>query len=683
MRRTLRPLLAPLLALPLLPAMCAAAEPPPSAEAFFTRPHVMSAQLSPSGAYVALTTSRGSRRVDLAVIALKPSIRAARLVHDERSDVGRFFWVGDDKLVYTLADYDTAWGDDRSLGSGLYAVDLAGHRRQLITRSHLPDEKRLASDVKTLNAHYMLLKVPEGQPSVAKDEVVIGKIITWADKHITSIRPQWLNIRDGTTREMALGPNPPKALRWWFDSKGEARMAASGDSERTSYYWRAPGQDEWQLMFDPDQKRPYRPVAVDDVGQLYAVHDIGPRGERALFRLDMQTLALPAEPLLQAPGFDVNAGLIAGEPGQAPLGLRNESEVETTEWFDPGMKAFQAEVDARFPGHINQISCRRCGRPDMVALVYSYADRDPGSYWVFDAAAKDWQNVANRLDTVDPARMAHVRMDRIKARDGEDLPVWLTLPAGWIQGAPPAPAVVLVHGGPWVRNGHWQWQPQEQFLAARGYLVISPEFRGSAGYGYKHLRAGDRQWGQAMQDDVADALRWAQAQGLAAKEACIIGGSYGGYSTLMGLVRDPELYRCGVAWAAVADLFLYMQGDWSTSDDISDEGRRTTVVHRVGDPVKDAEMLRSVSPLVQAARIKAPLLLVYGGEDRRVPVEHGTRLRAAMTAAGNPPEWKEFRDEVHGFTTYEHQAEFAQELERFLARHLPVPAAAAKAASAP
>ncbi|MBV8503181.1 MAG: S9 family peptidase [Paucibacter sp.] len=653
---------------------------PPGADTYFSRNQILRAELSPSGRFVAVTTSYGSPRVDLAVFALKPELRAARLVHEQWDDVADFQWSGDDKILFTLGDMDTARGSREAKAPGLFAVDLAGHRRQLIARRFMADEIRLMGNIKTLNPNYRLLWVPAQHPGGDASEVVIGQALTFSDKRVTSVRPQWLNVRDGTTHEMKLGVNPPDALSWWFDSKGEPRLAVTVTGPSPAYYWRAPGQDEWRPLFEEGEDRTFLPVGFDDAGQLYAAKRDGPRRERALWRVDMQTLALDKEPLLRAPGFDVNASMIRGEPGQPVLGVRYEADLVTTQWFDPAMQAFQREVDARFPGHVNSISCRRCGQPDMVALVRSFADRDPGSFWVFDATSKAWQLIGRRKDSLDAAHMARVTMDRIKARDGEDLPVWLTLPVGWVRGGPPAPAVVMVHGGPWVREGSWSWHPLEQFLASRGYLIISPEFRGSDGYGAQHLNAGNKQWGRSMQDDVADALLWAQGKGLASKDACIAGGSYGGYSTLMGLVRDPQLYRCGAAWAAVADLSLFLQGDWTTSDDIPHLARSGVYRRRVGNPLADAEMLAAVSPVQQAARIKAPLLLVYGQEDVRVPMDHGQRLRKAMIAAGNPPEWKVFKDDVHGFTSIENQVEFAQTLEAFLARHLKPAGSASPAA---
>jgi dipeptidyl aminopeptidase/acylaminoacyl peptidase len=348
-------------------------------------------------------------------------------------------------------------------------------------------------------------------------------------------------------------------------------------------------------------------------------------------------------------------------------------DAETTVWFDAGMKRLQDAVDDRFPGRVNRISCQRCTQPDDPVLVQSSSDREPGQLWVYRAKPSEgtpqWQAVARLMPRIDPRQMASVDFQRIKARDGRDLPVWLTVPQGASAGKP-MPAVVLVHGGPWIRKGYWVWDPMAQFLASRGYLVIEPEFRGSWGYGGEHYRAGWKQWGQAMQDDVADALRWAQQTGLASGRACIAGASYGGYSTLMGLARHPELYRCGVAWAAVTDLELFVSGSWRVEDDISTVGRRHTMPELVGDAQKDAALIAANSPVLLADRIKAPLLLAFGESDLRVPLAHGERMRAALVKSGHSPEWVTYQGEGHGWHLLKNKVDFAQRMERFLARHL-------------
>ncbi len=173
-----------------------------------------------------------------------------------------------------------------------------------------------------------------------------------------------------------------------------------------------------------------------------------------------------------------------------------------------------------------------------------------------------------------------------------------------------------------------------------------------------------------MQDDVADAVLWAQAQGLADQRVCIAGASYGGYATLMGLVRHPELYRCGVAWVAVTDLFLFLEGAFWIDDDINGTGRRFTLPEMVGDAKADAEMLTAVSPVAQATRIRAPVLLAFGETDQRVPLAHGKRMREALRKAGQEPQWVSYPNEGHSWRLPENKADFARRMEKFLALHL-------------
>lgn len=262
--------------------------------------------------------------------------------------------------------------------------------------------------------------------------------------------------------------------------------------------------------------------------------------------------------------------------------------------------------------------------------------------------------------------MANSELYRTKARDGAELPVWITKVEG--QAAAPRPAVVLVHGGPWERATSWHWDPEAQFLATRGYVVIEPEFRGSAGYGDRHHRAGWKQWGQRMQDDVTDALKFAVDKGwVDPKRVCIAGGSYGGYSALMGLAKDPGLYQCAVAWAAVSDPRMMYTVHWS---DISDRNKSFTMPEMMGDLEKDADMLKANAPIELASRIKAPVMLAHGLLDRRIPIVYSEKLREALIEAGNKPEWVVYDAEGHGWRRPATRIDFWQRVERFLGKHL-------------
>jgi dipeptidyl aminopeptidase/acylaminoacyl peptidase len=222
-----------------------------------------------------------------------------------------------------------------------------------------------------------------------------------------------------------------------------------------------------------------------------------------------------------------------------------------------------------------------------------------------------------------------------------------------------------------MRGEAWGWDPEGQFLASRGYAVLEPEFRGSRGYGFKLFSAGLKQWGLKMQDDIADSVKWAVDKGIADPErVCIMGGSYGGYATLMGLVNDPGLYRCGVASAAVTDISLLYDSSMAVLSDTSPDYKAYGMPELVGDREKDAAQFEATSPLKQAARIKRPLLLAHGTDDVRVPFPHYIKMRSALQEAKANAEFVEYAGEGHAWSTLKTRLDFWGRVEKFLDKNI-------------
>ncbi|WP_457356015.1 alpha/beta hydrolase family protein [Roseateles sp. P5_D6] len=647
----------------LLLFVSAARAAPPPAEVFFGDPDIGEIALSPSGKRLAITTAKGAKRVGLVVLELAPGGKLTRAVQFGKEDVTQVHWVNDDRLVFSLTDLS----GENWRPPGLFAVNADGTGlRKLIERDNRFGINKGEPDYSLLDWSHSLRLVPEPRPGEPNEEV----LVTSYSRRTQALL--WLNTRTGMTRDVAVQAPADNIQQWLVDASGAPRAAVSFTNDRLQAYWLKPGSTQWEQLYDTTVlKQPFRLHDVDSKGTLYVTHVPKGSPQGVLARYDVQTKAPAQAAIVATPGFDFAGHLIT--EGGTVLGVRALVDSEATVWLDERMAKFQQQADKRLPGFINRISCLRCGQQDMVAIIKSYGDHDPGKVWLYLGKPPDgephWRSIGRVREAVAPEQMATMDFKTIKACDGRELPVWITR-ADDAKG--PRPAVVLVHGGPWVRGHVWEWDKWGQFLASRGYVVIEPEFRGSAGYGEEHLRAGFKQWGQAMQDDVTDALRWAQKEGLASEKACIIGASYGGYSTLMGLARDPDLYRCGVAWVAVTDLELMVQGSWWVSDD-SSIARKLTLPEMVGDPKQDAAMLAANSPVKLASRIKAPVLLAYGEADLRVPIVHGKRMRDALKAAGNPPEWVSYPEEGHGFGKPENRLDFARRVETFLAKQLDQP----------
>jgi dipeptidyl aminopeptidase/acylaminoacyl peptidase len=651
-----------LVALLCLGSTSASAQSPIPLLTFFANDDIGAARLSPSGRYLALTVPAASGRTVLVVVTLDSDKPPVVVASGGRADIHSFEWVSDERLVYNLIDLK-APGSDQGFGPGMFSVKRdASEARQLIRVrwDAFTTGTNIASSL--LEPNHRLLAVPRN----GGNDVIVGQYQFDNLGNLLSITPKRLDVATG--RALPASPGyPAGAVDWVFDRTGEPRVVQTTGGGITEVFWRDVAANTWRSLYKaPSLESAWRPLAVDASDQLYVVAG-SPDSTSVLKRFDFKAGRPEDVALVSTPGFDADAELIFESGKEKRLvGVRVDTDAETTVWLDPESKKLQALVDERFPGGVNRISCSDC-LGDGALLVESFSDRDPGTYSVYRPSTRTWTTIGNARRAVDPRQMAVLDLHRIKARDGLDLPVWVTTPPG--KPAAPRPAVVLVHGGPWLRGTEWRWNADAQFLASRGYVVIEPEFRGSTGFGRRHFRAGFKNWGTTMQDDVADAVGWAADKGLIdGKRVCIAGGSYGGYATLMGAIRYPDLYRCGVAWVAVTDPRLLFEETWA--NDTSRESQRYSMPTLIGDPVKDAQMLKAATPVERANEIKIPILMAFGIEDRRVPLEHGKRMRAAMQAAGQQPEYVSYDGEGHGWLKVENRVDFWQRVEKFLAKNL-------------
>ncbi len=672
--------LAARLAVPLLVLGTAQAQsppqPPPSAvatpgaagsampaQAFFSRPQIESVRLSPSGRWLAISTAAGAARVGVVVLDLQSMKLLGVAARFSDADIDEVHWVNDESLVFSVQD-NLSGGADQRFWPGLFSVGRDGQGlRQLVGTDGSFITSNRSVGRPPLPVNHELLHVPGGNGN----EVIVGEYVSQGPGQGTVLYAKRLEVTSGRTKNLAYGV-PDHVRQWMFDAQGEPVLVFTRAAGRGAYHWRDASSGRWRVLAEFEAYRaPWTPRFVDGDGGLFVTVSGGTEGTSELRRFDFASGRPAPAAVVSTPGFDFSGGMVSESQGSRALGVRVTTDAETTVWFEPRLQALQKKADERLPGHVNRITCRRCLEDDITAVVYSWSDRDPGQYTIYTGSDQQWRKLGDTRTGIAPRLMGTTDFSRVRMRDGLETPVWVTHPAG--KADAPRPAVLLVHGGPWVRGRRWNWSPDAQFLASRGYVVIEPEFRGSTGYGQRLYRAGWRQWGQAMQDDLADALQWAVGKGWVDKDrVCIAGASYGGYATLMGLVRHPEAYRCGVAWVAVTDPRLMFQ--WAYVSDQSDDIRQHDYPTLIGDPVKDRPMLEAATPVLHAQRIKAPVMLAVGVADRRVPLEHGQRMRAALTEAGNPPLWLAYPDEGHGFFKTENRIDFMTRMEVFLAQHL-------------
>jgi dipeptidyl aminopeptidase/acylaminoacyl peptidase len=333
--------------------------------------------------------------------------------------------------------------------------------------------------------------------------------------------------------------------------------------------------------------------------------------------------------------------------------------------LEEGVAADLKRLHAMLPGDIS-VADRTLD--DSHWIVAAGAAETPTTYHLYERAKGEITELFATRPELKSYRLAPMQGKVIRARDGLELPSYLTLPAdAGSRPAAPLPMVLLVHGGPWARDGYG-FDANHQWLANRGWAVLAVNFRGSTGFGKAFVNAGDLEWGRRMHDDLVDAVDWAVREGIAdPARVAIMGASYGGYATLAGLAFTPEKFCCGVDIVGPSNLetlLATIPPYWAAFFE--------SLARRVGDPRTEAgtSLLKERSPLNSAGAIARPLLIGQGANDPRVKQAESDQIIAAMRAKGLPVTYVLYPEEGHGFAVPENRIAFFAIAEAFLAAHL-------------
>jgi Dipeptidyl aminopeptidases/acylaminoacyl-peptidases len=323
----------------------------------------------------------------------------------------------------------------------------------------------------------------------------------------------------------------------------------------------------------------------------------------------------------------------------------------------------RAALQKAFPGRrvdlISWVNDVTLGR----AFYKVYSDVNPPQYFLFDLQKKQAAYFGSAYPQLDEAVLHPMAEVNYKARDGLNIPAYLTLPVNAKKDKPKLPLVVYPHGGPWARD-FWGFDNYVQMFANEGYAVLQPQFRGSTGFGYDHEAAGYQQWGLGIQDDITDGVHWLIEQGIAdPARICIVGASFGGYAAAMGLAQTPDLYKCGISINGVMDLKLHYDGLGYYLFAGS--------FRELLNPRKD---IKDVSPYHLRKTIKAPLLLIAGEKDTVVDPKHSRNMYKQLKKQGNVVDYVELPKGEHWRTIESNEKIIMQNMQRFLRQYLAVPA---------
>lgn len=633
------------------PVSHAAAEPIPIAS-FFQESQFRDARLSPDGKNIAMIMKGANDRMVLAVLEVG-QLRPEIIANYEDKDVRSFHWINNERLVYDLTDLQ--YKDvQRFFGPGLYAVNKDRSKRlRLVTHQYTGARTKVVGNELPWDTYF--LDIAHGSTS---PDIFVTQSAGAGARDLYRLNTMTGNIE--------VTPRPGKVGRWLIDKNGVPRIAVTTAEEKSIIYYKDPKKDAWRILATSEWASYDRitPVFFSPEGDLYVRANNG-KDLSSLYRFDLEKNQLDTEPVISLKGYDFDGQLIYNQPEKKVLGMRYEMSRPATIWFDESFAAKQKQIDALLPDTFNALHFPSDLKTN-IALVYSYSDVAPGAWQLFDFNTGKLTRLGVSKPEIKPEQMAEKEMLTYTARDGMQIPVNLTLPKN--STGKNLPAVVLVHGGPYDRGNHWGFNAQVQFLASRGYAVIEPDFRGSLGYGLKHFQAGLKQWGLSMQDDIADAAKWAAAKGYAdPKRICLAGTNYGGYATLMGLIKDPDVFRCGIEWAGITDINLLYDIHHT---EVSDQWKWFGMPTLIGDQVKDAAQLKATSPLENAGKLTRPLLMAYGKHDNKIPLEHGTKFYKAVKEKNANVEWVEYAEEGHGFYLLKNNIDFWGRVEKFLDQNI-------------
>jgi dipeptidyl aminopeptidase/acylaminoacyl peptidase len=636
----------------------------PGAEIFFQSPKANHVALSPKGGYVTMVTTLPGGASVLSVHDTADVAKSKNLIKTSNEEViTAVHWINENRVGFTVKNRRIEFSGNQD---EMAADRDGGNLAHLITGNWNHQQEATGSSInsKVLTADYAFFSALHD----GSDDILVKKYF-WNNADATPEHARLFRLNTRTRQLRGLEGSQPVSVRDWLtDNRGVARVSWSQHKGRCISSYRADLAGAWRELDNSTclLGSGFTPSFFDGDDALYVRADH--KGYGALFRYDLKTMQRDAEPIISVPGFDYNGAPVIDYASRRMVGIHLYTDAGTTYWVNPALKAEQAKIDGMLSATTNTVYCADDCLAAPVLLVVAASDRQPAQYIVYHRDSCKMEGLGHAHPEIQAAQMGMRDFHRYTARDGRSIPAYVTLPPG--KAAGPRPAVVLVHGGPTVRGATWEWDDEAQFLASRGYVVIQPEFRGGAGFGADHLQSGFKQWGLAMQDDLADVAQWAVKQGWAdPKRVALIGGSYGGYATLMGLIQNPEVFRCGVAAASVTDIDLLFTVAYS---DASQESLNYSMRTLIGDPdnAADAARFRQHSPILRAAELKQPLLMAHGLEDKRVPIVHATRFYDSVKRGNSNVELITYPNEGHGWYHEENRIAFWQRVEAFLDKNL-------------
>ena len=638
------------------------AEDHPPAEAFGQLPLISHPHLSPDGKrFVAIQSLDGKPTVAIYTVGAAPGTLPF-VVPTEDGVIDDAVFVKNDRLVITLKKSQKQFLDNR-MRTWVRAVSVAadGSDPHVLLRDNVTFDSNTYTgviadaDLDDPKYIYVPLFVGRIQPQRMPFEDLKRYNEGKAEYDVEKV-----DLTTGEGHQYVRGG--PYTVLFLMDGKGnvKARLDESMRPLRDDIY--AYENGDWRAMGDYDANEDngahVMGMTEDDKAIVRVADDKD--GYRALVRMPLEA-GKPETPLFSAPHADV-LGFSRDEWTGAVTGANYADDKMEYVYFDPERQSLEEKLQALFPGlTVHPVSADVAHDAWIVEVE---GPRNPPTYYYYTGGEP--VAIAAAYPQLKEGDLGEVKPYPYKARDGLEIPAYLTLPPG--KDVKNLPVVVMPHGGPDERDmERFDWWVQ--FLANRGYAVLQPNFRGSIGYGRKYTDAGLKQWGLKMQDDISDGVKKLIADGIAdPKRICIVGASYGGYAALAGATFTPDLYACAASFAGVSDLRGQLHNE--NLDNGPDSKTLSFWYSRIGSIFDDPDKLDNTSPARHADSVKCPILLMHGEGDTTVRIDQSEMENDALLAAGKKVTFVRFKGEDHYLNTADTRIAVLKELEKFLAANI-------------
>ena len=617
-------------------------------EDYARQPQFLEIKISPTGKYLAATTRGEEGNIYLQVIDIKTNQIKSVRHFTGRDSIGTINWANAERLLITLVRDIGALESPLPTGE-IFAVNADGSNARMLTGYRADDEKDPATVINYL---------PED------DKFVL--IVTSTPNRLGSFSLiKRLNIDNGRTRQIARAPMRSSGMI--TDNNGVARIAVGEDQNNDNemvLMYRKDERSDWQTLRKYGQRDGnFQPlVFMSDNLRILGLSDTQ-TDTKAISILNPETgkeEIIAHHPKVDiTPILSVNNGLVNEVIGAA-FDYDIYDEVFFADIEDKEFSSHLQGLRAAFPERRLTISSGT--RDNSLAVLSVRSANHPVEFYIYDFKNRKLNYLLNSSPWLKAEQLAQTTSVFYKSRDGLDIQGILTLPKG--KEAKNLPLIMLPHGGPHGIRDYLEMDRDAKVFAQHGYAVLQPNFRGSGGFGREFQQLGYQNWGTTMINDMTDGVMHLVNQGIVDKNrVCAYGASYGGYAALMSAVREPDLYKCTVGFVGVFDLnLMYTDGDIPQ--------RKAGINYLEMAIGRDKERLDAQSPIKHLDKLKAPVFIIHGKEDQRVPIIHADRLKAELEKRNHPFEWMVKEKEGHGFYKPENNVERWQKMLAFFDKYI-------------